>query len=70
MVYWEMIWYESIGSMYMSQSNEDSIQLLNERIEKVTKEIEKTTVWIWLCFWYTRYKYNILKRNIKNWSLI
>lgn len=30
--------------MYMSQSNEDSIQLLNERIEKATKEIEKTTV--------------------------
>ena len=44
MVYWEMIWYESIGSMYMNQSNEVSIQLLNERIEKVTKEIEKTTV--------------------------
>lgn len=30
--------------MYMNQSNEVSIQLLNERIEKVTKEIEKTTV--------------------------
>ena len=34
----------TIGKMYINQSNEVSIQLLNERIEKVTKEIEKTTV--------------------------